>query len=69
MRKFTAKKDSAPNWISKAIGKPGALHKQMGVPIGKNIPKGKLAKAAKKKGVLGKRARLAETLAKFNKRK
>ena len=50
------------NWIKGAIGKPGALHKQMGVPEGKKIPAGRLAKAAKAGGLLGKRARLAETL-------
>lgn len=66
--KFTAKKESGPMWIQKAIGKPGALHKQLKVPMDKNIPKGKLAKAAKKKGLLGKRARLALTLSKFKRK-
>lgn len=55
-------------WISKAIKKPGALHKELGVPEGKKIPKKKLAVAAKKKGVEGKRARLAQTLSKMNKK-
>lgn len=49
-------------FIQKAIKHPGALHKQLGVPQGKKIPAKKLASAAKKGGVLGKRARLAETL-------
>ena len=49
-------------WISGAIKHPGALHKEMGVPEGTKIPKAKLAKAAKARGKLGKRARLAETL-------
>lgn len=49
-------------WIKNAIKKPGALHKEMGVPMGKKIPKEKLEKAAHKGGKLGKRARLAETL-------
>lgn len=49
-------------WIQGAIKHPGALHKQLGVPEGKNIPAGKLAKAAEAGGTLGKRARLAETL-------
>jgi hypothetical protein len=49
-------------WIQKAIKKPGALRKEMGVPAGKKIPASKLAAAAKKPGKLGKRARLAETL-------
>lgn len=52
-------------WIAGAIKKPGALHKEMGVPEGKTIPAGKLAKAAKAGGKLGKRARLAETLKKM----
>ena len=49
-------------WIKKAIKKPGALHKQLGVPEGQKIPAKKLAKAAKAPGKLGQRARLAETL-------
>ena len=53
------------NWIKKAIKHPGALHREMGVPAGKKIPAGKLAKAAKAGGKLGKRARLAETLKKM----
>ena len=56
-----------PNWISKAIKKPGALHKEMGVAEGKKIPAKKLEKAASKGGKLGKRARLAETLKKMHK--
>ena len=55
-------------WIQKAIGKPGALHKELGVPEGKKIPAKKLAAAAKKGGVEGKRARLAETLKKMHKK-
>lgn len=49
-------------WIQKAIKKPGALHKELGVPKGEKIPAKKLAAAAKKPGKLGQRARLAETL-------
>lgn len=56
-------------WISEAIKKPGALRETLGAKEGKNIPKGKMAAAAKKKGVTGQRARLAETLASFNKKK
>lgn len=52
----------AKKWIQGAIKHPGALHKELGVPEGKKIPAKKLAKAAKAKGVEGKRARLAETL-------
>jgi hypothetical protein len=52
-------------WIQKAIEKPGALHKQLGVPAGEKIPAGKLAAAVEKGGKLGKRARLAMTLKKL----
>jgi hypothetical protein len=57
----------AEKWIQKAIKKPGALHKQMGVPEGKKIPAKKLSAAAKKPGKLGQRARLAQTLKKLGK--
>jgi hypothetical protein len=55
------------NWIQNAIKKPGALRAEMGVKKGEKIPAGKLAAAAKKPGVEGKRARLAETLKKLKK--
>ena len=50
------------NFIKKAIKKPGALRKSLGIKKGKKIPKKKLDKAAKAKGKLGKRARFAELL-------
>lgn len=53
------------NWIAGAIKKPGALHKELGVPMGKKIPAGKLNAAAKKGGKEGMRARLAKTLRKM----
>ena len=56
-------------WIQHAIKRAGALHKQLGVPEGEKIPAKKLAAAAKKPGVEGKRARLAETLKKLSKKK
>jgi hypothetical protein len=52
----------AEKWIQKAIKKPGALKKELGVKEGKKIPAKKLAAAAKKPGKIGQRARLAETL-------
>jgi hypothetical protein len=55
------------NWIQKAIKKPGALRKSLGVKAGKKIPKSTLNKAAKSKGKLGQRARLAKTLKGFKK--
>lgn len=59
----------AKKWIAKAIKKPGALHKELGVPEGKKIPAKKLNAAAKKPGIEGKRARLAKTLKSFKKAK
>ena len=57
----------AEKWIQKAISKPGALRKSLGVKEGQKIPAKKLSAAAKKPGVLGKRARLAQTLGKLGK--
>ena len=57
----------AEKWIQKAIKKPGALRKSLGVKSGNTIPAAKLAKAAKAPGTLGKRARLAQTLKKLGK--
>lgn len=52
------------HWIAGAVppSSKGKLHKKLGVPEGKKIPAKKLSMAAKKPGVLGKEARLAETL-------
>jgi len=55
-------------WIQKAIKKPGALHKQLGIPKDKKIPLEKLKELAKKAGKTGKRARLAIILRKLNKK-
>ena len=55
----------AEKWIQKAVKKPGALRKELGVKAGKTIPAKKLAKAAKAPGKLGQRARLAQTLQKM----
>jgi hypothetical protein len=57
----------AEKWIQKAIKKPGALRKAMGVKKGQKIPAEKLAAAAKKSGLMGQRARLAMTLKKLGK--
>ncbi len=54
-------------WIQKAIKKPGALKKQLGIPEDKKIPAKALDKAAKAGGKLGQRARLAKTLRKLGK--
>jgi hypothetical protein len=62
-------KKHGKKWIAGAIGKPGALHRELGVKIGRKIPAAKLAAAAKKGGIEGKRARLAETLKSFHHKK
>lgn len=62
------KQSKSKNFIQGAIKKPGALHKQLGVPEDKKIPKKKLAAAAEKGGKLGQRARFAETLSKLRKK-
>ena len=58
-------------WIQKApkYSHKGALHRSLGVPVGKTIPLAKLKAAAKKSGKLGRRARLAITLRKLRKRR
>jgi hypothetical protein len=59
----------AEKWIAKAIKKPGALHKELGVPAGKKIPEKKLEKAEHSKNPKEKkRAVLAKTLEKMRKK-
>lgn len=53
------------NWIQSAIKNPGSLRSALRVKKGKKIPVVKLKAAALKKGLTGKRARLALTLSKF----
>ena len=53
-------------WIQGMHMKAGALHRQMGVPMSKNIPVKKLDVASGKSGLLGERARLALRLKGFN---
>jgi hypothetical protein len=62
-------KKNKKKWIAGAIGKPGALHKELGIQTGHTIPAATLAAAAKKGGIEGKRARLAETLKSFHHQK
>lgn len=59
--------ERAAHWIANAHIQHGALHRELGVPMGKKIPAKTLAKAAKAGGKEGKRARLAETLEHFKK--
>jgi hypothetical protein len=56
------------NWIAGAIKHKGALHRDLGVPMGQKIPAKKLAKAEHSSNpTIAKRARLAKTLASFKK--
>jgi hypothetical protein len=57
----------AKKWIQGMHLKKGRLHRALGVPEGQKIPEGKLRAAAKKKGSLGRMARVAITMGKFNK--
>lgn len=56
-------------FIQEAIKHPGALHQELGVPMGKKIPEKKLKAAEKKGGKIAKQARLAETLKGFAKKR
>lgn len=56
-------------FIKDAIKKPGALHRDLGVPQGEKIPPAKIAAAAKKPGKVGQRARFAEVLKGLNSKK
>jgi hypothetical protein len=59
---------SKDKWIQGAKIKKGALHKELGISKGKNIPEKKLEKAEHSKNpLLRKRANLAATLKKINK--
>lgn len=58
-------KKKKKKWIAGMHLKRGALHKMMNVPETKTIPVGRLGKAAKAGGLLGRRARLALTMRKF----
>lgn len=58
----------AHDWIKAAIRHKGALHRQLGIPGSQKIPHSTLLTAAKAKGKLGERARLAITLEGMNRR-
>ena len=60
----------AKKWIQKAIKKPGALRKTLGVKKGQKIPAKKLAAAKKSKNpTTRRRANLAATLGKMRRKK
>lgn len=56
----------AEKWIQKAIKKPGALHKALGVPAEKKIPAKKLAVKESDSPLMKKRKTLAKTLRGFD---
>ena len=58
------------NWIAGAINPEhkGSLRKALHAKKGEQIPEAKLEKAAKGKGSMAKKARLAETLKSFHKK-
>ncbi len=59
----------AKNWIQGAIKHPGSLHRALGVPQGKKIPTGAVAKAANSRNTnLARKARFAEELGKLRKK-
>lgn len=60
----------AKKWIQDAIKHPGALKETLGVKKGEKIPAAKLKKAENSKNpTTAKRARLAEVLKSFHKKK
>lgn len=56
----------AEKWIQKAISKPGALKKSLGVPADKKIPAKKLAVKEGDTPLMKKRKTLAKTLRGFD---
>jgi len=57
------------NFIAKATANKGGLHRSLGVPEGKKIPRYLVAQAASKGGKVGQQARLAETLSGLRKKR
>jgi hypothetical protein len=57
------------NWIQEATKHKGALHKNLGIPLGDKIPVHELEAAARGPGKVGSEARLALTLRKFREKK
>ena len=66
---LVTKNKAKGGFIKDAIKKPGALRASFGTKKGETIPAKKLAKAAKAPGKLGQRARFAEMLKGFKKKK
>ena len=64
-----ARKKRKRKWIKKAIRHVGALRRSLKAKKGRKISAKKLNAAAKKKGKLGRRARLAKTLRRISRRR
>jgi hypothetical protein len=56
-------------WIQTIHIRKGALHRQLGIPVGEKIPVSLLHEVEHEPGKLGHRARLALTLRRLRKRK
>jgi hypothetical protein len=67
----TRRKDMKSGYYPDDMGMKGGpmMRKSLGIKKGEKIPASKLKAAAKKKGKLGQRARLAITLSKLRKKK
>jgi hypothetical protein len=65
------RKRSRKRWIQHALRfhKKGALHRQLGIPVGEKIPVSLLREAAEAPGKMGHRARLALTLRKISRKR
>lgn len=59
------KRNASKKWISGAIKRPGALRKKLHAKRGKKLTAAQLHKAERKGGLVGREARLAETLRRF----
>jgi hypothetical protein len=60
------RRSGGKRWIQRAIKKPGALRRTLGVKKGQKIPVSRLRAAAKGSGKTAQRARLALTLRKMH---
>jgi len=58
----TSKPKSKKKWIQSAIQRKGGLHKSLGIPMSQKVGISREKVAAKKKGRVGRQARLALTL-------
>jgi hypothetical protein len=63
------RRKKSKRWRALKKHKRGALHKQLGIPVDETIPLRTLESAAKKSGLLGKRARFALNLRKIRRKR